>query len=131
MMNQEEKLAMGKRIKQERERKGLSQEELAERLEMKRTNVANYEAGRVIPPGNVLKELAKILDVDSDYILGLSKEKKKSNDTHNELRDIKEFLEKASDMEFDGVPVSNEAKQRILGYLEAMFWDAKNKNNND
>ncbi|MDT2260519.1 helix-turn-helix transcriptional regulator [Paenibacillus larvae] len=53
-----------------REEKGLTQDELAEMLGMKRTNIANYEAGRVIPPGNVLRDLADIFAVSTDYLLG-------------------------------------------------------------
>lgn len=60
------------RIKQCRKAINISQEALAERLEMKRTNIANYEAGRVIPPGNVILELSKIFGVTTDFLLGSS-----------------------------------------------------------
>ncbi|WP_282068741.1 helix-turn-helix domain-containing protein [Bacillus pumilus] len=71
-MNPEEKKRMGLRIRELRKEINLSQESLAERLEMKRTNIANYEAGRVVPPGNVLLELSKIFGVTTDYLLGRS-----------------------------------------------------------
>ncbi|KKD42533.1 helix-turn-helix transcriptional regulator [Bacillus sp. FSL L8-0167] len=71
-MNPEEKKRMGLRIRELRKEINLSQEALAERLEMKRTNIANYEAGRVVPPGNVLLELSKIFGVTTDYLLGRS-----------------------------------------------------------
>ncbi|WBY35887.1 helix-turn-helix domain-containing protein [Bacillus subtilis] len=71
-MNPEEKKRMGMRIKQCRKAINISQEALAERLEMKRTNIANYEAGRVIPPGNVILELSKIFGVTTDFLLGSS-----------------------------------------------------------
>lgn len=71
-MNSKEKKIMASRIKECRKKAGLSQEMLAEKLKMKRTNVANYEAGRVVPPGYVLIELADIFGVTTDYILGLS-----------------------------------------------------------
>jgi len=71
-LNPEEKKRMGLRIRELRKEINLSQESLAERLEMKRTNIANYEAGRVVPPGNVLLELSKIFGVTTDYLLGRS-----------------------------------------------------------
>lgn len=71
-MNEEQKKELGRRIKACRLECGMSQEELAELLNMKRTNIANYEAGRVIPPGNVILALADIFKVSTDYILGLS-----------------------------------------------------------
>ncbi|WP_144528765.1 helix-turn-helix domain-containing protein [Peribacillus simplex] len=71
-MSPEEKKRMGLRIKMCRQNINLSQETLAENLGMKRTNIANYEAGRVIPPGNILMELADIFGVSTDYLLGRS-----------------------------------------------------------
>lgn len=71
-MDQIEKKLMGMRIKKGRERAGLSQDKLAEMLGMKRTNIANYEAGRVTPPSNVLKDLCDIFNTTADYLLGRS-----------------------------------------------------------
>ncbi|OLN21431.1 transcriptional regulator [Domibacillus antri] len=73
-MNEEQKKLMGMRIKQKRLGIGLSQEEMSEKLGMKRTNIANYEAGRVVPPGNVLMAMSQLFKVSTDYILGLSDE---------------------------------------------------------
>ena len=69
-MNEAEKKEMGKRIRERRLISGLSQEELAEILKMKRTNVANYEGGRVIPPGSVLLSMSQTFGVTTDYLLG-------------------------------------------------------------
>lgn len=63
---------VAERIKECRKIRGYSQEELANLLGMKRTNIANYEAGRIIPPGNVVVAMSDILDISTDYILGLS-----------------------------------------------------------
>jgi repressor LexA len=72
-MNEEDREIMGSRIRERRLEKRLSQEQLAEKLGMKRPNVAGYEAGRIIPPGNVMRELADILDCTTDYLLGRDK----------------------------------------------------------
>ena len=71
-MNEEEKKRMGLRIKECRTSKGLSQDGLADMLDMKRTNIANYEAGRVVPPGSVVLALSEIFGVTTDFILGRS-----------------------------------------------------------
>ncbi|ARF67635.1 hypothetical protein B7C51_06995 [Paenibacillus larvae subsp. pulvifaciens] len=99
-MLEKEKKLMGMRIKNCRKEKKISQEQLADMLGMKRTNIANYEAGRVIPPGNVLRDLADIFAVSTDYLLG----REPSNEintiaahhdgkewTEEELKEIEEF----------------------------------------
>ncbi|AHM65112.1 helix-turn-helix domain-containing protein [Paenibacillus polymyxa] len=68
-MNEQEKKTMGQRIRTERELKGWSQEKLGEILGMNRTNISNYESGRTIPPGNVVKDMANLFGINSDYIL--------------------------------------------------------------
>ena len=61
---------VGDRIKLLRKSMNISQEQLAEKLGMKRTNISNYEAGRVVPPSNVLFELAELFSVSTDFLLG-------------------------------------------------------------
>lgn len=58
---------------------GLSQEELANRLEISRSSLVRYENGENIP-SDVLKRLAKKLDVSADYLLNLSHNKSEANE---------------------------------------------------
>lgn len=57
-------------IKSIRKKLGLTQEGLAAKIESNRFNVANYETGRAIPPGDVL---LKIQELDSLHSEGISK----------------------------------------------------------
>lgn len=68
-MDEKRKVLMGKRIREERLKTGMSQDLLAEKLGMKRANVSNYEAGRTIPPSNVLLDMSLIFEVTTDYLL--------------------------------------------------------------
>ncbi len=68
-MDKERKILMGKRIREERLNAGMSQDLLSEKLGMKRANVANYEAGRTIPPSSVLLDMSLIFGVTTDYLL--------------------------------------------------------------
>lgn len=54
-------------------------------------------------------------------------EKKERARHARNLRDARKFLEQA-DVMFDGVPMSEEDKKQILGYMEGMFWKAKEMN---
>ncbi|MDH7578510.1 MAG: helix-turn-helix domain-containing protein [Bacillota bacterium] len=63
-------MEIGKRIKALREEKDLTQEELAERIQISRSALANYESGLREPKGDILKRFAKALDTTTDYLLG-------------------------------------------------------------
>ncbi len=69
-MKSEKRKLIGARIKSLREERGFSQDVLAEKLNMKRANVANYESGRALPPAEALLKLASIFSVSTDYLLG-------------------------------------------------------------
>ncbi len=59
-----------------REKRGLSQKDLSERIGIKQQQYARYEKGINIMPITYLKDICIILDISADYILGLSKEMK-------------------------------------------------------
>jgi transcriptional regulator with XRE-family HTH domain len=58
------------RLKELRKSKGLSQEELAERLNIKRSALGNYEQGLREPDNDTLESIADFFNVDIDYIFG-------------------------------------------------------------
>lgn len=62
------------RIKQLREQAGLSQSELARRLDVTRSSVNAWEMGLSAPTTQYIVAMAKMFHVSSDFLLGLSKE---------------------------------------------------------
>ena len=62
------------RIKQLREQAGISQSELARRLDVTRSSVNAWEMGLSAPTTQYIVAMAKIFHVSSDFLLGLSKE---------------------------------------------------------
>jgi transcriptional regulator with XRE-family HTH domain len=54
---------IGKRIKEVRESKGLSQQELAAKLDYEKSNMSRLESGRVNPRITTLKHVAEALEV--------------------------------------------------------------------
>lgn len=61
----------GARLKEARERQGLSQAQLADRAEMQPSAIAHFEASRRKPSFENVRRLAKALTVSSDYLLGV------------------------------------------------------------
>jgi transcriptional regulator with XRE-family HTH domain len=60
---------LGQRIREARERVGLSQAKVADRLAMSRTSIVNIEAGRQHPPIHVLWEIADVLGTELALLL--------------------------------------------------------------
>ena len=66
---------IGKRIKEIREEKGLSQDKLADMLDTSQGTVSSWETGRCLPYTYSLIVLAEVLNVSLDYITGLKDKK--------------------------------------------------------
>lgn len=62
---------LGQRIKAQRIRCGFTQEELAEAMCIPKSTISAYENDRVDIKGSVIVELAKVLETDANYILGI------------------------------------------------------------
>lgn len=68
MENDFDKLEIGKKIKILRKTRGLTQEQLAEKLGCKRATISNYEIGRRNPQNvKELEKLAEALGVTLEY----------------------------------------------------------------
>lgn len=64
-----ELFTMGKRIKTLREKRGFTQSQIAERLNMNPANFSSYERDKSIPPSDKLSQIADILHTSTDYLL--------------------------------------------------------------
>lgn len=61
-------------IKSLRQRSGLTQSDLAKKLNITRSSVNAWEMGISIPSTQYVVELAQIFKVSADYILGISRD---------------------------------------------------------
>ena len=58
---------IGKKLKQLRKQRGMTQEDVAERVNITRSTISNYEIGRRTPNLKDLSELAAVFGVGLDY----------------------------------------------------------------
>lgn len=63
-------MTIGARIKELRLRRGLTQDQIAEKLNMNRANFSHYERDTAVPPSEMLGKIADILNTSADYLLG-------------------------------------------------------------
>ncbi|SFS61022.1 hypothetical protein [Paenibacillus sp. 453mf] len=78
----------------------------------------------------MIRQLATFHKVSTDYLLlGHDNTENLIPDwaTSRDKRDFKRMLEEDSEIMFDGVPISDDEKEKIIRVMEAMFWDAKKK----
>ena len=64
-----DKLSMGDRIREARKKKGLTQERLAEQLDISVEFVGQIERGIKLPSMQVFMRMIEVMNVSADYIL--------------------------------------------------------------
>ena len=62
-------MALSTRLKEERTKKRLSQQKLAERSGTHYSNVGRYERGDAKPSADTLNRIAQVLEVSPDYLM--------------------------------------------------------------
>lgn len=70
------KMTFGDQLSKARKNKDLTQEELAERLNLSRQTILRWEKNQVFPDISNLKAVAQVLDISFDYLLGEDKPEK-------------------------------------------------------
>lgn len=78
------KLLLGKRIKELRRNKKLTQEQLAEKIGIGTPNISYFETGKYTPALETMQKIARALDVEI-YELYLFKQEKSIEDMRKEL----------------------------------------------
>ena len=82
---------LGKRIRAQRIRIGMTQDDLAEKLLIPKTSVSAYENDRIDIKGSRIVELAEALGVSPNYLLGFNEEE------NPVLEEITDALQKIKD----------------------------------
>ncbi|AKX95661.1 transcriptional regulator [Moorella thermoacetica] len=126
-------MSIGKRIKELREKIGLTQEELAERVQISRSALANYESGYREPKGEILVRFAKALNTSTDFLLGNEVKVDKTNDKTKkyELDEATLLFARLSNL----TPEGREKVLRELEWIEELerkrFLERKKKQNQE
>jgi transcriptional regulator with XRE-family HTH domain len=63
-------MSLGSRIREYRLKRGFTQSQMAEKLNMTEANFSSYERDKSTPPTEKLNQIASILGVSTDYLLG-------------------------------------------------------------
>lgn len=107
--------SFGKKLRECREAKELSQAELARKISAHHSIIGRYERDEVKPTVDVVKKLADILNVTAGYLLGDSESDSLFKDP--------DMLKRLQDIE----ALNNEDKKCLLANVDAFLRDAKTR----
>lgn len=91
----------GKIIASLRDKKGLSQTELADKSEVSRVMIGKYERGEAIPSIDAAKKIADALEVSLDYLVGEGINSKLDKQALKRLQDLENLEEDKKKTLFD------------------------------
>ena len=77
---------LGEQIKKLRMNKGMSQVQLADKLNITKQSVSNWENEYIMPSVDMLIKIANFFNVSTDYLLGLSEKHTLNTDGLSDLQ---------------------------------------------
>lgn len=123
------------RIKQARKYRGLTQTDLADKINTTKATISNYENKYSSPSAEVISLLADALQTSTDYLLGktdnIEREpywkltEKDEKDVEKDLESILKNLDSDSALAFSGEPLDDETRELLAISLERSLRFAK------
>ncbi|SFD44868.1 helix-turn-helix transcriptional regulator [Bacillus sp. UNCCL81] len=105
---------LSERLKELRKRSKLTQDQLAKKVNTKKTTISNYETGYSTPSNEMLTDLAKVFEVSTDYLLGVDSQ------TVNTIDDL-DWIEGVQILQRANKKLSPKEKARMIRMIEALL----------
>ena len=129
-------MKIGEKILMLREKKEMKQKELAELVGITEATLSRYENGKREPKSEIVTRIANILEVSTDYLLGIddlyntgASPQKLSNkeklDIEKEAQQMIKDLDQAEIVEFCGTPADDEDKEFLKMAYERFLSDVR------
>lgn len=92
-----------KRLRELRKENKYTQEEMAKKLGVTTSAYGFYEQGRIVPDTLKILELANMFNVTTDYLLGLSEDKKPIEDITERQKKAIRLTDQLTDEQFESI----------------------------
>lgn len=109
---------IGARIRQLRLSAGMTQRDLAQRINVGNTTLSQYESGARVPSDEVKIKIASVFGVSVDYLLGASSERNSAEKVPCSTAVAQRPVEAAIAGELSSL--SDRQLDRLLGYIQAL-----------
>lgn len=106
------------RLKNLRKKAGLTQKQIAEKLQVGQNSYSNWEKGKRTPIQPTIEKLAELLNTSPDYLLG----KTDIPDPNLEV-DIDNAINNS--VAYDGTPITDNDREIIKNFLKDYFSNKK------
>ena len=118
----------GEKLKQLRKEQQLTQEQLADKIDVARTTYSSYEQGRREPDNETLTRIANFFGVTTDFLLGRNKAPKWASD--DQIIELDKILQSKAGMAYNDGEITDEDREAIDNMIAGYFWNKKNKEDN-
>lgn len=108
---------LGEKLRHLRKERGLTQQELAEKVMVAPSTIGMYEQGRREPDTTTLSKLSQVLHVSVDYLLSEGQEDA-DKDIEDVIAEIRQRLLTNGQLMFNGRPLSIEELEKIADTVE-------------
>jgi transcriptional regulator with XRE-family HTH domain len=113
---------MGKRLKHLRDRRGLAQKFVAEKIGVKNNTLSAYESGDREPNFQILTNLADFYEVTTDYLIGVTDSPIRTKEQDEFIKDVdlsvRELREKYN-LVYEGKSLTDEELKGMLTWIKA------------
>ncbi|MEL5938187.1 helix-turn-helix domain-containing protein [Tetragenococcus halophilus] len=111
------------RLKKLRHSKQMTQQELADQLNISKQTIGSWERGRTEPPLDTLKKIANFFNVSIDYLINYDKKyweltAEEEKDIAKQIENIINQTENEADINFYGEPITEEDRELLANALE-------------
>lgn len=113
----------GERLKTLRQKFGITQTQLAQKLEISSSAVGMYEQNRREPDSDTIIKLSSLFSVSTDYLLN---GKDNSRDVNELLNTIKNEMKLSGGLMFNGVPMTEEDTEKFFDAISIAISVASN-----
>lgn len=120
-------VSFGSKLRELRNSAGLTQSELAQRINRSKANISKYEKDDLEPNLDTLVAISEIFDVSIDYLLGKKPGEAPAGSSHSAPQISKDV---ASIIEFYD-ELSHNGREKALEYMEMLRDKEKKENGND